>query len=294
MYIPLLFTGGVYRHDEIEDLVDDLGGFIIQKNFAQTEVTISFIVPEEDVEKIREKAAELKGEIKEAPLVGTEIAVVVPTISIHHLPHPSCDIAEYLRRKGAKTNMIGLSRGVGKRIAMLTLFEKKLINEHDIAVFIFGNLRECITKKFDLLKDISIPIVVTGYPHLTPPEGVEYVPGMGRIVGKFSRESDIQLLEEVAQRVRKLVEMRRSMLGDFDFPPFYIKAEIEKQIPEVIEEICPAPITVKLDGLRVKLPYNRYSERLRKIKLMDTYLGDISRIFPSVIANHTLVKLALK
>lgn len=291
MYIPLLFNGGVYRHDELEDLIEDLGGFIIQKNIAQTEVTIFFLIPEEDVERVREKAFELRGEIKEAPLTGTEVAVVVPTISIHHLPHPACDVAEYLRRKGAKSNIIGLSRGVGKRIAMLTLFEKKLINEHDIAVFIFGNLRECIMKKFDLLSDISVPIVVTGYPDVTPPPGVEYVAGIGRMVGKFSKESDIQLLEEVSARVKRLVERRKELLEDLYFPPFYIKTEIERQLPEVLEEASPAPVTVKIDGVRVKLPYEKYSEKLKKIKIIDVYLEDIAEVIPSVVKGHTLIKL---
>ncbi|MCS7103710.1 MAG: methanogenesis marker 7 protein [Candidatus Korarchaeum sp.] len=291
MYMPLLFNGGVYRYNEIEDLIEDLGGFVIQKNIAQTEVTIFFLIPEEDVERVREKALELKGEIKEAPLTGMEVAVVVPTISIHHLPHPACDVAEYLRRKGAKSNIIGLSRGVGKRIAMLTLFEKNLINEHDIAIFIFGNLRECIIKKFSLLTDISIPSVVTGYPSLTPPPGVEYVAGMGRMVGKFSRESDIQLLEEIAEKVKKLAEIRKELIGDLEFPPFYIKTEIERQIPDVVEELSPAPITVKIDGLRVKLSYEKYSEKLEKVKLIDTYLGDIAEITPSVVKGHTLIKL---
>lgn len=290
--IPLIFNGGVYGHQEFEELVYDLGGFIIQKNFAQTEVTIFFIVPEEDLDRIKEKALELKAELKNAPLAGSEIAVVVPTISIYHLPHHSCDVAEYLRRKGAKTNMVGLSRGVGKRIARLTAFERSLINEHDVAVFLFGNFKECIDKKIKMLKEITVPVVATGFPKITPPEGIEYVPNLGRIVGKFSKESDIELLENVAKAVEKIVDKRRKIFDRFEVPPYYLKHEVENQIPEINESTSPAPITVKLDGLRIKLPYGKFEKRIRNVKILDFKLGDICEVFPSVVEGHTLVKFA--
>lgn len=59
-------------------------------------------------------------------MVGSEIAVVSPTLARHHLPHSACDIAEYLRRHGAKTNMIGLARGAGKTISRISEDEKLL------------------------------------------------------------------------------------------------------------------------------------------------------------------------
>lgn len=290
--IPLIFNGGVYGHQDFEDFIHDLGGFVIMKNVAQTEVTIFFLIPEEDLEKVKEKALELKAELKSAPLAGSEIAVVVPTISIYHLPHHSCDVAEYLRRKGAKTNMVGLSRGVGKRLARLTAFERELINEHDVAVFLFGNFRECVREKMKMLKEIRIPVVATGFPKIEPPEGVEYVPNLGRIVGKFSRESDIELLENVAKAVEKWVEKRRKFFERFEVPPYYMKSEVERQIPEVEESPSPAPITVKLDGLRIKLPYEKFSEKIRNVRVLDFKLGDICDVFPSVVEGHTLVRFA--
>jgi hypothetical protein len=101
-------------------------------------------VPRDDIDLIREVAKPLAGQVTEAPLVGTEIAVVSPSLEIHHLPHTACDIAEYLRRAGAKTNMVGLARGFGKRIANLNDEERDVINEHDLAVYALGNFEECI------------------------------------------------------------------------------------------------------------------------------------------------------
>lgn len=62
-----------------------------------------------------------------------------PTLARHHLPHAACDISEYLRRYGAKDNMIGLARGHGKGTSGISEIEKDLIEEHDIAIFALGS-----------------------------------------------------------------------------------------------------------------------------------------------------------
>ncbi len=150
--VPVTFKGGVYRHDEIMDLIDDLGGYIVQKHVMAQDVVLQSFVPRDDIDLIREIAKPLAGTVTEAPLVGTEIAVVSPSLEIHHLPHTACDIAEYLRRSGAKTNMVGLARGFGKRIANLNDEERDVINEHDLAVYALGNFEECIQRKFPALR----------------------------------------------------------------------------------------------------------------------------------------------
>jgi len=117
--VPVTYKGGIYRHDEIMDLIEDLGGYVIQKHVLAQEVVLQALVPKDDIPLIASIARPLTGEIVPSPLVGTEIAVVTMSLEIHHLPHASCDVAEYIRRNGAKTNMVGLSRGFGKRIAQL-------------------------------------------------------------------------------------------------------------------------------------------------------------------------------
>ena len=124
------------------------------------------MIPSEDMAALEALIKELRGELVRAPLAGTEVAVVTPTLAIHHLPHTACDIAEYLRRHGAKSNMLGLARGVGREIAQINEYEAALINEHDAAVFIFGNFAECIRKKESLYRNISVPVVVTGGPEI--------------------------------------------------------------------------------------------------------------------------------
>ena len=51
MYATMTYTGGVHKHYEMEELIEDLGGFILQKNQAQVDISITIAVPEEDVDK---------------------------------------------------------------------------------------------------------------------------------------------------------------------------------------------------------------------------------------------------
>ena len=113
MFKMALFEGGLHRADELEYHVDNLGGFLIQKNVTQIYITLIISGPAEDYELVVKKAKDLRGKIVEVPLAGSEITIVAPSLGKHHLPHPVCDISEYIRRNGAVTNVMGLARGVG-------------------------------------------------------------------------------------------------------------------------------------------------------------------------------------
>ena len=141
MYETLIYTGGVHKSEEIKELIEDLGGFILQDNILQMELVLNMAVPLKDVEKIEEKSKELLAKLSVAPMTGSEIAIVSPTLARHHLPHAACDISEYLREYGAKDNMIGLARGDGKGTSGISEEEKQLIEEHDIAIFALGSFK---------------------------------------------------------------------------------------------------------------------------------------------------------
>ena len=55
MYETLIFTGGVHKSEEIRELIEDLGGFILQDSVQQMELVLNMAVPLEDVDKIEEK-----------------------------------------------------------------------------------------------------------------------------------------------------------------------------------------------------------------------------------------------
>ena len=299
--VPVTYKGGVYRHDEIMDLIDDLGGYIVQKHVMAQDVVLQSFVPRDDIDLIRTVAKPLAGDVIEAPLVGTEIAVVSPSLEIHHLPHTACDIAEYLRRSGAKTNMIGLARGFGKRIANLNDEERDVINEHDLAVYVLGNFEECIEHKFPALRrGIQVPIVVTGAPdretlaRIVDPPVEGYVGGVGRIMHRFKRPEELAKLDELVDEVSRALDARRDALARDPlsvFPP-RLMAIIEEQLPEVSMLTHPTPVTAQMEGLRVKLPYDSYADDVRSLPVAEgVTVGDIADVTPSRMRNYILIRI---
>ena len=51
-----IFEGGAHRHELLVELVEDLGGWIVQKKILASESTITFIIPKAaDIPLVREK-----------------------------------------------------------------------------------------------------------------------------------------------------------------------------------------------------------------------------------------------
>jgi len=299
--VPVTYTGGIYRHDEIIDLIEDLGGYIIQKHVIAQEVVLQCLVPAEDIPLIERIAKPLTGAVKTAPLVGTEIAVVSPSLVYHHLPHTSCDVAEYLRRSGAKTNMVGLSRGFGKRIANLSLEERDIINEHDLAVYLLGNFAECIGHKLPVLRrGITIPVVVTGAPdretlmEVTEPPAEGYVGGIGRMMHRWRRPEELEKLDELIREVAHVLDRRREEIAE-DPPsvsPARLMEMIMNNIPSLRDSTHPTPVTVQIAGIRVKLPYDESADMIRGIECDEgVTVGEICDLMPSRMRNYIWVRI---
>ena len=291
----LIFEGGLYRHEMLEEFLQDIGGFVVQKTVVSLDLIMNLAVPEEEVGRLQELAVELKGKLKEAPLIGTEVAVVAPTLSRHHLPHPSCDIAENLRRSGAKTNIIGLARGVGQKIVHTSAKEKELIEEHDIAVFTLGNFERCLREfKPILFRELSIPVIVTGGPLLDSLLGAQgYVGGIGRYPERVRTGEMIERLRAVSKLSGKVVEQRRREL-DMDplvVDPIIVKEEVERQVPESVEALSPNPVTLKVDGVRIKLPYDEYHDKVAGITLDGKKLGELAVVKRSLMRDYILVRV---
>jgi putative methanogenesis marker protein 7 len=297
MLEPVMYVGGVYKHNHLVELVEDLGGYILQKNVMQTEVVLLMLVPLNDMSIVEAKAKELLGKLTRAPLAGTEIATVAPTLAYHHLPHLDCDVAEFLRKQGAKTNMVGLARGVGKRICQLTAFERDLINEHDLAVFILGNYEHCIIEKSKkLYEGIEIPVVVTGAPDLKTedvPNATAYVGNFGRILHHMRHSEELRSLDKLVDVIGRVLDDVRTELAK-DPPsiaPPRIKKEIEEQIPEIIDSLHPLPIALQMNGARVKLPYEEFHEQIENIRFVEgVTMKEVAHVLPSKMRNFILIK----
>ncbi len=296
MYETLTFTGGVHKSEDIKELIEDLGGFILQENILQMELVLNMAVPLEDVEVVREKSKELLAKLTVAPMAGSEIAIVSPTLARHHLPHAACDISEYLREYGAKDNMIGLARGDGKGTSGITEEEKNLIEEHDVCVFALGSFKNCIKEKSFLYDDINIPVIVTGAPEIPLEElpGADaYVGGLGRIPRRLKRGHDIRALNNLVETIELILNNKKKEMA-LDpplVPSIVVKNAIENQVPAIEEVISPAPITVQLDGVRVKLDYDKYHELIENVVVEGEKLSNLAEIKKSFMYDYILVKI---
>ena len=295
MYETMTYTGGIHKNYEMEELIEDLGGFILQRNDSQLDISLTIAVPAEDTGKIEQKAKELLGDVELSPLASTEIAVVSPTLARQHLPHAACDIAEYMRRYGTKTNMIGLARGAGKGISQISKTEKDLIEEHDLAIFSLGSFDNCIRNKTHLFEDIDIPVIVTGSPEIDAEEinANAYIPGFGRIPRRLKRGENIRALRQLAETAETIIQKQKEDLMDdpLIFSPVIVKIAIERSVPDVELINSPMSIVSQLDGVRVKLPYDEYYEEIGEVEIEGTKLKDIAEIKKSKMYDHTLVKI---
>ncbi|MDD1705240.1 MAG: methanogenesis marker 7 protein [Methanoregula sp.] len=299
--VPVTYKGGVHQHDAIIDLIEDLGGYIVQKHMIAQEIVLQCFVPKDDIELIARISKPLFGEVTESPLVGTEIAVVSMSLEIHHLPHPSCDFAEYARRIGAKTNMVSPARGPGKRISTINDEERDVINEHDIAVYAFGNFESCIEHKWPVMRrGIEVPIVVMGGPseetlrRIIDPPADGYVGGVGRFMRRTKEGEEIAKLDEIVAEVTRVLEKRREEIAKdpLSVSPARLMEVIREQVPAIHQVTSPTPLTVQMAGLRVKLPYDTFAEPLRNIVLEDgILLRDLAEVLPSRMRDYIIVRI---
>lgn len=188
---------------------------------------------------------------------------------------------------------------MGRRAAQLTKSERGLINEHDIAVFIFGDFESCITEvKWELYSDLDIPVIVTGGPKCKAvPYAFAYINGIGRRAKGFHKEIELSTLEDVATISGKALDEKREELAkdQLCINPLRVMDEINQQIPEILESLSPTPITLHLDGMRIKLPYDEYSERIKEIKLIEgPYLSELADVSPSYMRGYIILKIKPK
>lgn len=293
MYEVIMYDGGIYRSDELFELIEDVGGVVLLKNRSAQMLTATMSIPSEDREVVEALCKDIGGQVKEVPLAGTEIAVVGPTLGRHHMPHPICDVAEYLRRLGAVTVVMGLARGRGKNTSQINLQETSIIDEYDACVFMLGNFKPCVETKADLLlSKINIPTVLMCGPK---PEGIEdtcdaIVWGIGRKAARMREPEDRKKLEEVGDRVDDVLDEKKKALEED--PPFVHPSEI-KALLENFEPIdmClrPAPLVMHLDGLRAKISYDEYHEQIENMEVYGRRLGDVCVITPSKINDSSML-----
>lgn len=292
MFEVLMYDGGVYRSDELYEIIEDVGGVVLQKNRSSQMLTVVMSVPEEDRAAVEAVCKDIGGEVRDVPLAGTEIAVVGPTLGRHHMPHPICDIAEILRRSGAVTVVMGLARGRGKNTSQISMTERCIVDEYDGAIFMMGNFKSCVETKAELMRDIHVPTLLVSGPM---PEGVNdtcdaIISGVGRKASRMRSVDERAKLDEIVDAMEGILKDKKRSLEE---DPLYVHPAEIKQILEGYEPIdmClrPAPMVLHLDGLRIKIPYAEHREHLENVMVYGRRLGEIADISPSKIDDSSIV-----
>ena len=292
MFEVMMYDGGVYRSEELFEMIEDIGGAVLQKNRSSQMLSVIMSVPGEDREAITRLCTDIGGVVRDVPLAGTEIAVIGPTLGRHHMPHPICDIAEELRRYGSVTVVMGVARGRGKATAQISAMEKAIIDEYDAAIFVMGNFKSCVEAKAELLRDIHVPTVLVTGP---APEGVEdtceaIVSGVGRKASRMRTPPERDKLVEITDTMEEVLRDKKMTLEED--PLFVHPAEI-KQILQEYEPIdmClrPAPIVLHLDGLRIKIGYEEHREYLENVIVYGRRLVEVADISPSKIDDSSVL-----
>lgn len=292
MFEVIMYDGGVYRSSELFEKIEDAGGTVLQRIRSSQMLTVIMSIPTEDKEEIIALSKDIGGDVKEVPLAGTEIAVVGPTLGRHHMPHPICDIAEALRRKGSLTIVMGLARGRGKLTSQISASEVGIINEYDAAIFCFGNFSSCIESKAEMMKDIKVPLILVCGPEV---EGIEdyyetVITGVGRKSERMRSSQERKKLDEIVSVTEDIIHEKRKMLAE---DPLYVYPSDVKQVLENYTplDMClrPSPIVLHTDGLRAKIPYKENIEAIGNMEIYGRKLKDIARITESKLDNSSML-----
>lgn len=292
MFDVLMYDGGVYRSNELLEMIEDVGGAVIQQTRSAQMLTVTMTVPEEDRPAIEKLCRDIGGVVKSVPLAGTEIAVVGPSLGRHHMPHPICDIAEQLRQYGSITVVMGLARGRGKATSQISVEEIGIIEEYDLAIFVMGNFKECIESKSHIFENVSVPVVLVTGPM---PEGLDddceaIIDGVGRRAERMRVAEDRKKLEHIADTVADVLAERKRKLEED--PLFVNPSEVKKlleEYPPIKESLRPAPIVLHLDGLRLKIPLKDNYDAICDMRVYGRRLGDVARITESRISDSSMI-----
>ena len=125
-----------------------------------------------------------------------------------------------------------------------------------------------------------------------PVEG--YVGGLGRFMHRTQTEADIHRLDLVIEEVERVISEKRKELSHdpLSVSPARIQDMIKQEIPEIEDVYSPSPIAVQLTGLRVKLAYEEYAQRVRDLVIEgDITVGDVADVLPSRMRNYILIRI---
>ena len=121
-----------------------------------------------------------------------------------------------------------------------------------------------------------------------------YVGNVGRFMRRTKEADQLEKLDEIVAEITRVLEKKRDEIAKdpLSVSPARLMGLITEKVPEILDVTSPTPLTVQMAGLRVKLPYDTFAERLRHIEIEDgILLGDIAEVLPSRMRDYILVKV---
>ena len=107
-------------------------------------------------------------------------------------------------------------------------------------------------------------------------------------------EADIARLDAVIEEVERVVSERRKELAldPLSVTPARLQMILQQELPEIEDILAPAPVAVQLNGLRLKLSYPEYAERIRSLVIEDGItVGDVCDVLPSRMRDYVLIRI---
>jgi putative methanogenesis marker protein 7 len=141
---------------------------------------------------------------------------------------------------------------------------------------------------------------VTGGPDLKTEEvpGADlYVGNIGRTSHRLRKTEEVNALEKLNEEIGKIADnIRKEQSRDpLAVIPARAMKEIENQVPEIQTVLSPAPLTLQLNGVRVKLPYDEFHEKIENLEFDEgVILSELANVSRSKMKNYILIKIKSK
>ncbi len=129
------------------------------------------------------------------------------------------------------------------------------------------------------------------------PGCVDYVGGLGRIMHRTRQKDEIALLDKLVEVNGRVLDEKRLELDKdpLSVSPPRVANEIGKQIPDIPESLAPTPVTLQLNGLRLKVPYDEYKEKILNVRFDEgIYMRQVAKLYPSRMKDYIILRIMPK
>jgi len=166
---------------------------------------------------------------------------------------------------------------------------------------VLGNFEKCIEHKMPILRrGIEVPVVLCGAPDkealqkIIDPPVAGYVGNVGRFMHRTKESEELEKLDEIIGEVTRVLDAKRVAIAKdpLSVSPARLMILVRENVPEILDVTSPTPLTVQMAGLRVKLPFDTYAQKIREIVIEDyVKIADIAEVRPSRMRDYIMLRI---